>query len=250
MQLYFPGLSAKIIVMVKPLLQIKNLSKSFHKSVVLADINLDIFNGEIFGLLGPNGAGKTTLIKSILKLLRLDSGDIIYNNHNLLTQDIYQDFGYLPENFSPPRELTAREFMEALSFGFKLSNDRAVRLIKEVELDENKRISQYSKGMIQRLGLAQAFLKQPKFVIIDEPLSGLDPLGQIQVLTILKNFNNQGKTVFFSSHNLAHLGKICGRVGLINRGKLKFCGNKDEFLKNTQSLSLEEAFLKMTTQDA
>lgn len=138
------------------LLEVKDLSKYFAKSCVLQNISLKIHQGEIFGLLGPNGAGKTTLIKCIFKFLKTSQGRILYQEKPLTYQDIYKNFGYLPENLLPPRELTAKEFLKLLGLSLHISSPDIIFLLKQVELDDKKRIKYYSRGMIQRLGLAVA----------------------------------------------------------------------------------------------
>ncbi len=226
------------------LLAVKDLSKSFGRFKVLKDISLDINQGEIFGLLGPNGAGKTTLIKCILKFLKFHQGEILYRTKPLTFQDIHNNFGYLPENFLPPKELTAKEFLKLLGLSLHVSVSDINSLLKEVELESNKKIKTYSRGMIQRLGIAVALLKNPEFIILDEPTLGLDPVGQNKILTLLRKLNREGKTIFFSSHNLFQVQSICTRVGIMHQGKIKFVGKTEDFLSRHKVDSLEQAFLK------
>ena len=230
--------------MLSTLLTVKNLSKSFGRFKVLKDISLDINQGEIFGLLGPNGAGKTTLIKCILKFLKFHQGEILYRAKPLTFQDIHNNFGYLPENFLPPKELTAKEFLKLLGLSLHVSVSDINSLLKEVELESNKKIKTYSRGMIQRLGIAVALLKNPEFIILDEPTLGLDPVGQNKILTLLRKLNREGKTIFFSSHNLFQVQSLCTRVGIMHQGKIKFVGKTEDFLSRHKVDSLEQAFLK------
>jgi len=226
------------------LLEVKDLSKYFGKFCVFQNLSLKIHQGEIFGLLGPNAAGKTTLIKCIFKFLKASQGQILYREKPLTFTDIYKDFGYLPENFLPPRELTSKEFLKLLGLSQHISSSDIVSLLKEVELNNEKRIKDYSRGMIQRLGLATALLKDPELIILDEPTLGLDPIGQSKILLLLKELNRQGKTIFFSSHNLFQVQSVCNRIGVIHQGRIKFIGTIEEFLFKQNSGSLEQAFLK------
>ncbi len=226
-------------------LKVDGLSKYFGKLCVINKISLKIYEGETFGLLGINGAGKTTLIKCILKLLNTAGGEILYKEKPLTLNDIYKRFGYLPENFLPPAELTGGEFLRTLSLSLHIPYDNVISILKKVELDSKKRIKNYSRGMIQRLGLATALLKNPEFIILDEPALGLDPVGQSKILTLLEGLNKQGKTIFFSSHNLIHIEKICIRIGILHHGKIKFTGTVKGLLDEQNSNSLEQSFLKI-----
>lgn len=228
--------------MSKILLNIQDLSKTFGRFRALENVSLDVNQGEIFGLLGPNGAGKTTLIKCIFKFLKFSPGEILYRGKPLTFKEIHNHFGYLPENFLPPPELTAKEFLRLLGLGLHISS--ITSLLKEVELEDNQKIKTYSRGMVQRLGLAIALLKNPEFIILDEPTLGLDPIGQSRILLLLKNLNEQGRTIFFSSHNLFQVQSICHRIGVIHQGKIRFMGRIEDFLTKHKSKSLEQAFLE------
>jgi len=228
-------------------LEIKNLSKTFvsnfliNKARVLTDINLQVNKGEIYGFLGPNGAGKTTTIKCILKLIFSDSGDIsIFGepNHKIETR---ARIGYLPENPYFYDYLTVKELLvfnaHLYSVPKKQARERAVDLIRVVGLSgkENIKLKKFSKGMIQRAGLAQAMINDPDLLILDEPFSGLDPIGRKELRDIILQLKQSGKTIFFSSHILQDMELIVDTVGIIVQGKII----KEGRLTNLISHSIE-----------
>ncbi len=227
------------------LISIQNISKVFKKTRALDQVSLEIRPGEIFGLLGLNGAGKTTLLKCLMKLIEPDSGEIFFKERLLSSLNIQKSFGFLPENFLPPSTLSAKELLEIMSWGFNLPPQRVDTCLEQIGMKEqkNKLIKAYSRGMIQRLGLAIAMLKDPEVIILDEPTLGLDPLGQSQILQLLTDLNRQGKTIFFSSHILSQMEKVCQRIGIIHQGKIKFLGTVKEIIRKHGVSSLEEAFL-------
>lgn len=221
--------------MEKPsLLRISNLTKIYCKShlgkvqktVGVEELNLEIFSGEIFGLLGLNGAGKTTTLKLILGLLFPASGEIFLFDKKMPDLEVMKKIGYLPELPYFPNHFTVQEM---LSYYAKLSelNDNALqsRLNEVLELmrmkeRKNKRIRECSKGMLQRLSLAQALVHNPSFLVLDEPITGLDPLGLAEMRDLLLLLNQQGKTILFSSHIIAEVEKIAHRVGILVNGRL------------------------------
>jgi len=202
------------------LLSLSGIRKKFRKTEVLKGIDLQIQKSEIFGLLGVNGAGKTTLIRSILGLLRVDAGQILFKGKLCKPENIQQSFGFLPENFLPPKNLKGREFLKILGSGFNLKAKDVDSFLDLVGLLKNgsKYIRAYSRGMIQRLGLATCLLKDPEVIILDEPTLGLDPLGQKQVLRIISDLNQRGKTLFFSSHILSQVEQLKARIAILDSG--------------------------------
>lgn len=228
----------------KELITINGLSKNFGRLPALRKINLTIQEGEIFGLLGPNAAGKTTLIRCLLQLLRPTQGDIYFQDKPLEHKTIRTQFGFLPENFLPYPYLSAWEILQGFS-PTKKDGDKIIQLLEMVGLgqSEHRRIKEYSRGMIQRLGIALALLSNPRVLVLDEPALGLDPLAQRQVLDLLLTLKSQGKTVFFSSHMLSQVEKVCDRIGIISNGRLIFLGKIEELLKSYNTHSLEEAFV-------
>ena len=223
-----------------------NVTKKFGKARVLNNINFDIQKGEIFGLLGVNGVGKTTLIRCLLGLLRTTSGEHFFKGSPLTAQAIQAHFGFLPENFFPPGNLRGREFLQILGWGLNVTSQKVEDLLRLVGLQEqgNKMIKAYSRGMIQRLGLACALLKNPPALVLDEATLGLDPLGQRDVLNLMVQLNREGKTIFFSSHILSQIERVCTRIGILHAGQMRFIGRVGELIDKHQTQQLEEAFLK------
>lgn len=228
------------------LVSFENIDKRFGRSLVLEDVSLRIGEGEIFGLLGLNGAGKTTLIRCLLGLLRVNGGGISFKGRSLTPQDVRENFAFLPENFSPPQNLKAGEFLRVLGRGLGARTNQVDRRLELVGLKEHSRkyIKAFSRGMIQRLGLAVCLLKDPQVLILDEPALGLDILGQRQVLELIGGLNREGKTVFFTSHILSQIEKTCARIGIIHRGRIRFSGTAEELTRKHSVPGLDEAFLR------
>ncbi|HEY6292969.1 MAG TPA: ABC transporter ATP-binding protein [Terriglobia bacterium] len=199
-------------------------------------LTLTVEQGEIFGLLGPNGAGKTTTLKLLLRLVFPTAGSGRILGRPLHDARVHARIGYLPENPSFYDHLTAQEFLHYT--GWLCGLDPAVRrrrsreLLEQVELAESAGIAvrKFSKGMVQRLGIAQALVNDPEVVFFDEPMSGLDPLGRRQVRDLILSLRRQGKTVFFSTHILSDAEALCDRVAILNRGRLQGLGSLREIL--------------------
>ncbi|MDD4907942.1 MAG: ABC transporter ATP-binding protein [Candidatus Omnitrophica bacterium] len=233
----------------KEILSIEGLRKEFGTASILQGICLSINEGEIFGLLGLNGAGKTTLLRCLLGLLNFSQGKILFKKNPITQEDIHRYFGYLPEDFQPPLNLSAVELLDLL--GRTLNKPApAEECLKQVGLlkEKDKKIRDYSRGMIQRLGLSLTLLKDPEVIVLDEPILGLDLIGQRQAFEILKGLNSKGKTIIFSSHLLSHIEKYCSRVGIIHGGVLRFTGKITELLGKHNTSSLEEAYLNEVRQ--
>ncbi len=240
----------------KVILRIKNLTKvykkhkfvSIKKTVGVENLSLEIFENEIFGLLGLNGSGKTTVIKLILGLLKPDEGEIYFLDKKLPDWKINKYIGYLPEMVSFNKNFSGYEL---LKFYSKLTNlvdeQRLNKIIKFVKLEDDihRKVSDYSKGMIQRLGIAQAILHDPYLLVFDEPTSGLDPVGIKEIRDFILELKSQGKTIFFSSHLISELEKVCDRVGIIHKGKVIRIVNNSEW----QNIPLEEIFINTITQN-
>ena len=203
---------------------------------VLDGLGLRVERGEIFGLLGPNGAGKTTTLKILLRLIFPTSGTARILGKELHDVTTHERIGFLPENPSFYDYLTAEEFLDYAGGLFSLPSRegrrRAARLLEQVGLAESGNIPlrKFSKGMLQRLGLAQALINEPELVFLDEPMSGLDPLGRREVRDLILELKAKGTTVFFSTHILSDAEMLCDRVAILNRGRMQGCGELREML--------------------
>jgi ABC-2 type transport system ATP-binding protein len=207
----------------------------------LKECTLQVGVGETFGLLGLNGAGKTTLLKTLLGIVKPTGGKGLLLGKPLGDRAIKQKIGYLPENPYFYDFLTGWELLEYTAGLFEIPRSiqkhRIPALLELVGLAQSaakkKQLRQYSKGMVQRVGMAQALINDPELVFLDEPMSGLDPLGIKQMREIIVSLGDAGKTVFFNSHVLAEVEQICSRVGIMAQGELICCGTLSELLTNT-----------------
>lgn len=229
-------------------LMVQDIHKSYAEKKVLEGISLTLNPGEIFGLIGLNGAGKTTLIKIILDLITHDEGKARVFDVPVDQIAARRHLSYLPEKFQPSRYLKGFEYLDlALSYyGHKLDREQAKVMAVALDLDPNvlsQRVGSYSKGMGQKLGLLGAFMVASELYILDEPMSGLDPMARIKLKAQLMKVREAGSTVFFSSHILSDLDEICDRVGVIHNGKLFFTGTPMQFKAIYGDVSLEKAFL-------
>src|SRR5215467_781288 len=218
------------------------------RKVALKSLNLKVQAGEVFGFLGPNGAGKTTTMNVLLGFVNATSGAAFLFGVDVRQPIARQRIGYLPELTYYYKFLTAEELLRFYGkiFGVPRSElDRRIdQLLKLVELDHARKrlIKTYSKGMQQRVGLAQALINDPDLLILDEPTSGLDPIGRMKVREIIQRLKQMGKTVFFSSHELGEVETVCDRVAIINQGELKVEGRVSDLVEKHQA-NLERIFL-------
>lgn len=200
---------------------------------VVNNLDLQVEPGEIFGFLGPNGAGKTTTIKILLGVIYQTSGDAYVLGKEAGDIEVHKQISYLPEKPYYYEHMTGMEIMQfyASLFGIR-DNEKCVRLLERVNLgnDMNRPISQYSKGMQQRVGLAQSLLNDPQILFLDEPTGGLDPIAHIEIRDLILQFRDEGKTVFISSHELSDVERICDRVAIINKGEIVAQGRLEELL--------------------
>lgn len=229
-------------------LKISEISKSFNKAVLDA-VSFEVKKNDIFGFIGLNGQGKTTLIKIILDLLDHDAGEIeIFGVAQILPQ-ARKKICYLPEKFQPSIHQTGCEFLKfALGFyGKELDLAKVEKICDNLDLDFkilDRKISGYSKGMTQKLGLLSVFLSEADLVILDEPMSGLDPKARIALKRELITYKNLGKTIFFTSHILSDMEEICDEIAILNEAKIVFWGNPKSFKAKHNAQDLDHAFLK------
>lgn len=230
------------------------ISKTFKEGIggrrvqALQDLSLEIAAGEVFGFLGPNGAGKSTAIKILINLIFPDAGRASIAEKDCGSKDARRLVGFLPENPYFYDYLTAEELLwfggRASGMGKAEIKLRTDLLLSKVNLLQARKraLRTYSKGMVQRAGLALALIHDPQVVILDEPMSGLDPLGRKMVGDIILELKDAGKTVFFSSHILSDVERFCDRVGIIVGGRLRLVDSLDSLLKD--GATLEDVFLR------
>jgi ABC-2 type transport system ATP-binding protein len=231
-----------------PALEIVGLRKEYgrrvRKKVALHDLTLSVQPGEVFGFLGPNGAGKTTTVKILLGLVRATSGQARIFGTPVSDPSARRLVGYLPENFRFQEWLTGTELLELHADLADLSRAERERRIPEVlhmvGLGDrgDDRIKSYSKGMMQRIGLAQAVVHNPRLVLLDEPTSALDPIGRREVRDLIRSLAARGMTVFLNSHLLSEVEMVCDRVAIIDRGRVVQSGRLDDLIGGTPELSI------------
>lgn len=228
-------------------LEIKNLTKKFGEQTALNDINITIEKNEIIGLLGPNGAGKSTLMKSIVGVLKIDEGQILFNEKDIISHELEskKNIGFLPENNPLYMEMFVKEYLNFVANIHQVPNSRVEEVIELVGItpEKSKKISQLSKGYKQRVGLAQAILHQPYLLILDEPTNGLDPNQIIEIRNVIKEIGKE-KTVILSTHIMQEVEALCSRVILIHKGNIVMDSPIEEFKGKFESL--EEAFASYT----
>ncbi|GAA6620560.1 ABC transporter ATP-binding protein [Scytonema sp. NUACC26] len=218
-----------------------------QKVVSLKNCSLKVYKGETFGLLGPNGAGKTTLLKLLLGIIRPTSGRGLLLGKPIGDRGVKERIGYLPENPYLYDYLTGWEFLQLVAGLFqipkKVQRQRIPQLLELVGLPQSdarkKLLRRYSKGMLQRVGMAQALINDPELVFLDEPMSGLDPVGRYQMREIILSLKAAGKTIFFNSHVLSEVEQICDRVAILAQGELVCTGSLNELLGTTDVYSVK-----------
>jgi ABC-2 type transport system ATP-binding protein len=218
-------------------------------------LNLTVNQGEVFGFLGPNGAGKTTTMNVLLGFVPATAGRAFIFGVDVREPISRQRIGYLPELTYYYKFLTAEELLRFYGKIFRIPRAqldvRIDAVLKLVELEHARRrpIKTYSKGMQQRVGLAQALINNPDFLVLDEPTSGLDPLGRMKVREIIQRLKHEGKTVFFSSHELGEVETVCDRVAILQLGELKAEGRVHDLVQQYRCANLEQVFLKIIGYD-
>ena len=241
------------------MIEIKNVSKSYKKGKKIIDnVSLKIKDGEIFGFIGPNGAGKTTTIKMITGILEIDSGEILIDGNSIKDKPIEakKRIGFVPDNPEIFLNLKGIEYLNFIADIYEVSSQDREKRIKELsklfemELNLNNKIQSYSHGMKQKIIIMGVLLHEPQNLILDEPMTGLDPKSSFDLKKIMKEYTNKNKTVFFSTHILEVAEKLCDRIAVINKGKILFIGTYEEMKKHFKNNgSLEELFMEITEND-
>jgi ABC-2 type transport system ATP-binding protein len=238
-------------------IEIQNLSVTYNeggKSVAaLQNLTLKVPQGTVFGFLGPNGAGKTTAMHVLLGFISSTSGSASIFGNDVKHSIARQRIGYLAEHPNTYRFLTGRELLKAAGSLFLIPKKelslRIEQLLSQLDLTyaANRRVGTYSRGMLQRICVAEALINDPDLVILDEPTGGLDPIGRRQIREIIETLRNQGKTVFFSSHELSEVELVCDSLAILNKGRLIISGKSSEVVPEDESF--ERFFMRTITAD-
>jgi ABC-2 type transport system ATP-binding protein len=236
-------------------ISISNLHKSYGSIHALRGVELEVARGDVFGLLGPNGAGKTTLIHTILGLLKPDNGTVkVFDVEQ--REQLSARIGYLPERPRYHGQFTGREYLTTLGRLSDLSgqrlHDRVDAVVEIVGLGQaaDRRIGTYSKGMLQRIGIAQAVLHEPDLLVVDEPASGLDPGGQREMAALLRSLGEAGHTIFLCTHQLTDVARLCDRIGVLVNGRIAETATMAELHARGQSVTIHTADLPLETVSA
>ena len=243
-------------------IETQDLSKAYSpgwfrkaKAPSLDRLNLTVPAGKIFGFLGPNGAGKSTTIKILLGLVFPSSGSATILGEPITNDEVRSRIGYLPENPAFPTHLKAAEFLRQMAKVHKVASDEIAERVKScltlvgIADRADSAIKEFSRGMLQRLGIAQALVNHPELVILDEPLNGLDPYGRRDLKRIFLNLKQQGRTVFFSSHILSDAEDLCDHLTILNKGQRIADGDTKELLAEAGGMHLEEYFFQKVDED-
>lgn len=230
--------------MEKNILEIKNLTKYYGKVLGVKDLSLTLNDGEIFGFIGPNGAGKSTTIRCIMNLINKTEGTVLLNGKELDKDEVSlkELIGYLPSEIHLYEDLTVKQILNYHESFYKKSiHKRRRELVKRLQLDESKKIEDLSLGNLKKLGIVLAFAHEPKLLILDEPTSGLDPIMQQVFYELLREEKDKGTTIFYSTHILSEISKICDRVGIIKEGELLKVEKVEEMQKKNLNFVMIES---------
>lgn len=239
--------------MKKVILEIKNLTKYYGKTLGVKDLSLKLYEGEVFGFIGPNGAGKSTTIRSVMNLINKTEGVVLINGEEFNKNNISAKklIGYLPSEIHLYEDLTVKEMLDYHERFYEEDiHKRRCELVKRLKLDEEKKIEDLSLGNTKKLGIILAFMHNPKLLILDEPTSGLDPIMQQTFYELLKEEKEKGTTIFYSTHILSEISKICDRVGIIKEGNLLKIETMEELhKKNLNIVTIESKEIDKIIKD-
>lgn len=205
------------------ILEVKNLTKYYGKALGVKEISFTLNKGEVFGFIGPNGAGKSTTIRSIMNLINKTSGEVYFRGKKLEKNNIYQkqEIGYLPSEIHLYDDMTVKEILDYHESFYNINtHNKRCELVKRLKVDEKKKIEELSLGNMKKVGIILALMHSPKLLILDEATSGLDPVMQEEFYKLIKEEKEKGTTIFYSTHILNEVSKICDRVGIIRNGHL------------------------------
>ena len=205
------------------ILEVKNLTKYYGKALGVKEISFTLNKGEVFGFIGPNGAGKSTTIRSIMNLINKTSGEVYFRGKKLEKNNIYQkqEIGYLPSEIHLYEDMTVKEILDYHESFYNINvHNKRCELVKRLKVDEKKKIEELSLGNMKKVGIILALMHSPKLLILDEATSGLDPVMQEEFYKLIKEEKEKGTTIFYSTHILNEISKICDRVGIIRNGHL------------------------------
>ena len=235
-------------VMTGSAIQFRQLTKARGEQVVLSKLDLDVLEGEFLGLIGVNGAGKTTLIKCLLDLDSVSSGSIAIFGQEHCVAGAREQLAYLPEKFLPPCYLTGQDFLRYMSklHGHDFNPGEVEEMLHILDLEAaalDKSAGRLSRGMAQKLGLAACLLSGKRLLVMDEPMSGLDPKARAGLKHRLLELKQQGHTFFFSAHLLADAEKLCDRIAILHQGKIQYIGSPAACCRHFNAPDLEQAYL-------
>ena len=225
-------------------IKVDHLTKDYINVRALDNLSLEVKQGECFGLLGPNGAGKTTLMKILLNLISPSSGSVSIFSQPVKQKNIRRNIGYLPERVRIYGFLKGTEFLDYQGKLYGMNHtsrkkriDECLKIVGMFE-ERSRKIGEYSKGMVQRIGLAQALLNEPGLLLLDEPAAGLDPISNKEIRDVLLTLKETGVTIFINSHLLSEIEMTCDQVAILHRGRLVKMGNKQELTIKEESIEL------------